>query len=133
MDRKIEKLRLRRITDRNSCSVGFAGSPKSRKDSAVFRYRVTLCGIVPISIHAPHAGCDDTFPPTGTTLVVLFQSTHPMRGATELDDNGAVKIPFQSTHPMRGATLNLSTTAFGTLAISIHAPHAGCDLDGNQS
>lgn len=44
----------------NSCSVGFAGSPKSRKDSAVLRYSVTLCGIVPISIYAPHVGCDST-------------------------------------------------------------------------
>ena len=55
-----------------------------------------------ISIHAPHAGCDN---------------------------NGRYRIPraeFQSTHPMRGATLR-SRLDSSTSIISIHAPHAGCD------
>ncbi len=57
----------------------------------------------------------------------LFQSTHPMRGATacRLGSNPSRRI-FQSTHPMRGATFG-RPVAFLDLGISIHAPHAGCD------
>ena len=79
-----------------------------------------------ISIHAPHAGCDlrpvpprrgrrDFNPRTpcgvrrltlSTTLgELLFQSTHPMRGATRHEMHLSRKeAAFQSTHPMRGAT-----------------------------
>ncbi len=78
-----------------------------------------------ISIHAPHAGCDtinqaqgaqemDFNPRTpcgvrpdltrsiGTQSV--FQSTHPMRGATNQEIIKGQQEAFQSTHPMRGAT-----------------------------
>ena len=81
-----------------------------------------------ISIHAPLAGCDKIqatkirlsryFNPrtpcgvrpflSAVLLVysVLFQSTHPLRGATgevwHPDRKGA---EFQSTHPLRGATV----------------------------
>ena len=80
-----------------------------------------------ISIHAPHAGCD-------CMLYVIykaiskFQSTHPMRGATLITHNWARSCClFQSTHPMRGATPS-DCTACLICVISIHAPHAGCDL-----
>ena len=79
-----------------------------------------------ISIHAPRAGCDiqrkanhartsDFNPrtPCGVRLeklrinfnAVLFQSTHPVRGATQslFRYKGDLTI-FQSTHPVRGAT-----------------------------
>ena len=79
-----------------------------------------------ISIHAPHAGCDQTAIEAGLSDLV-FQSTHPMRGATSTNDiegvhsthfnprtpcgvrlaaySGNPLFPlFQSTHPMRGAT-----------------------------
>ena len=56
-----------------------------------------------ISIHAPHAGCDLFFF-FYLILMFLFQSTHPMRGAT------GRKNPAQRDR-----------------LISIHAPHAGCD------
>ena len=123
-----------------------------------------------ISIHAPHAGCDanaqrarcsigDFNPRTpcgvrphvllADSSHLLFQSTHPMRGATntlhfDLDarcisihaphagcDHLALrqslaKAQFQSTHPMRGATGGKDVRDM-TLDISIHAPHAGCD------
>ena len=78
----------------------------------------TPCGVRPhvrvvnpfvkiISIHAPHAGCDDTA--CGAAICAArFQSTHPMRGAT-IDERGHVHVffVFQSTHPMRGATWRL--------------------------
>ena len=35
---------------------------------------------------------------------------------------------FQSTHPMRGATSEIFRVVF-CFVISIHAPHAGCDED----
>ena len=79
-----------------------------------------------ISIHAPLAGCDWFFPAV-LNVGSLFQSTHPLRGATyrlypwTIDDTDfnprtpcGVRplIPaafwsrqrFQSTHPLRGAT-----------------------------
>ena len=58
---------------------------------------------------------------------LVFQSTHPMRGATSPSD--IVPLPFhvfQSTHPMRGATID-AVKSGKVKPISIHAPHAGCD------
>ena len=58
----------------------------------------------------------------------LFQSTHPMRGATPgpVKRNGSQR-QFQSTHPMRGATRKSRQAERPAKPISIHAPHAGCD------
>ena len=64
---------------------------------------VLLVAVADISIHAPRAGCD-----------VLV--TPPK----------AVKALFQSTHPVRGATVIDVVTGL-TWLISIHAPRAGCD------
>ena len=77
-----------------------------------------------ISIHAPREGCDLTLtiPADGAG----FQSTHPVRGAT--DNNvfqGAISL-FQSTHPVRGAT-DAEQTGDLRGVISIHAPREGCD------
>ena len=58
-----------------------------------------------ISIHAPHAGCDRIILPS------------PLAGRL-----------FQSTHPMRGATTGWEAVAC-YYGISIHTPHAGCDRD----
>ena len=57
----------------------------------------------------------------------LFQSTHPMRGAT-YQQKGVVqeRLRFQSTHPMRGATYTTAENESACI-ISIHAPLAGCD------
>ena len=58
----------------------------------------------------------------------VFQSTHPVRGATWRDWwNVTVPSRFQSTHPVRGATTALNS-AKQAIAISIHAPREGCDL-----
>ena len=37
-----------------------------------------------------------------------------------------VEVIFQSTHPVRGATVVLSASS-RVVAISIHAPREGCD------
>ena len=80
---------------------------------------------------------------------MVFQSTHPARGATaeSIDDVWAVIISihapregcddtpdvwaadawqFQSTHPARGATIHRAT-GDESANISIHAPREGCD------
>ena len=80
-----------------------------------------------ISIHAPRAGCDgggqcrweitkvfqSTHPVRGATKRalaaiighIIFQSTHPVRGATGAEIKSADDGGFQSTHPVRGATI----------------------------
>ena len=103
---------------------------------------------IPISIHAPRVGCDgDTYYTNG--YFILFQSTHPVWGATmdtryrpkslsisihaprvgcDVMREGGVVIAkvFQSTHPVWGATLHTCTKVF-PVPISIHAPRVGCD------
>ena len=126
--------------------------------------------LVLISIHAPLAGCDSpgkasSFPhivhfnprtpcgvrlrrKEGAAVCCIFQSTHPLRGATQ-DGHGvglgrgisihaplagcdptrrwrARPLAFQSTHPLRGATGDTKLTV-SPAKISIHAPLAGCD------
>ena len=56
-----------------------------------------------ISIHAPRAGCDTT-PAKSSLSFFLFQSTHPVRGATVCRVCSTSSMLFQSTHPVRGAT-----------------------------
>ena len=108
---------------------------------------VELCRI---SIHAPHAGCD--FPSCSRRYSLSsFQSTHPMRGATEtlmtrqpvwgyfnprtpcgvrlaaggmFDD---VPSDFNPRTPC-GVRQNVFYGGIIQRGISIHAPHAGCDL-----
>ena len=123
-----------------------------------------------ISIHAPRAGCDGATlvivvlmpnfnprTPCGVrleqsvvkTVLLQFQSTHPVRGATGSKGDYTPSDLFQSTHPVRGATISCplrcrssrfqsthpvrgATSRFprqpSHRRISIHAPRAGCDL-----
>ena len=106
-----------------------------------------------ISIHAPLAGCDLRKPqprkpqpnfnprtPCGVRRVrcsatrrrTIFQSTHPLRGATPSEELQTLPTAFQSTHPLRGATKSEPNT-FTWGVISIHAPLAGCDLAVSRS
>ena len=102
-----------------------------------------------ISIHAPRAGCDpggltdiykqDDFnprTPCGVRQVVLliystcviFQSTHPVRGATPWGRNWR-PVPRISIHaPRAGCDDALAVRCVMAPGISIHAPRAGCDL-----
>ena len=100
-----------------------------------------------ISIHAPLAGCDlaanrkdrrqrlfqSTHPLRGATVKAaivdgetVFQSTHPLRGATCMRGWLPNPMQFQSTHPLRGATVPTLANV-NAFDISIHAPLAGCD------
>ena len=105
-----------------------------------------------ISIHAPHAGSDpaggqlrvahDDFNPRSpcgerpeerdkVAHFLIFQSTLPMRGATEAHHILSRTYQFQSTLPMRGAT-HFEALLAGYAEISIHAPHAGSDKRAGQ-
>ena len=69
-----------------------------------------------------------TATPTAAGTITVFQSTHPVRGATitffvRCVDNHE----FQSTHPVRGATYKREHEC-RAFDISIHAPRAGCDI-----
>ena len=78
-----------------------------------------------ISIHAPLAGCDQDWI---NHFVDNYISIHaPLAGCDRLTEMGIpTQTGFQSTHPLRGATEKDPSTLYIT-AISIHAPLAGCD------
>ena len=56
----------------------------------------------------------------------IFQSTHPVWGATAAPGLKQYEVIFQSTHPVWGAT-DTVCDAVTRSAISIHAPRVGCD------
>ena len=66
------------------------------------RLRV-VCNRRRVSIHAPHARCDQRRSKLKRNSTG-FQSTHLMRGATHSSSALAIRSRFQSTHLMRGAT-----------------------------
>ena len=60
-------------------------------------------------------------------LGISFQSTHPCGGRRLNAYTVPFLLLFQSTHPMRGTTSDCRINR-NCRPISIHAPHAGCDL-----
>ena len=79
-----------------------------------------------ISIHAPHTGCDLRFD-DGVTTAAIFQSTHPIRGATSTSLSCAFRMRhFNPRTPYGVRPVHVAGTA-GSVTISIHAPHTGCD------
>ena len=78
-----------------------------------------------ISIHAPRAGSDKSAS-FCAVRPVIFQSTLPVRGATDYFVLGRVCGIFQSTLPVRGAT-EIKIITVKQDKISIHAPRAGSD------
>ena len=78
-----------------------------------------------ISIHAPHAGCDEHRYRSRMLFNISIHAPHAGCD-TERAKAKAKEERFQSTHPMRGATL-LAIAENDRNSISIHAPHAGCD------
>ena len=109
--------------------------PALRRCQANFNPR-TPCGVRPyvrglvdqdsISIHAPLAGCDVE---CGLRLIGYsqFQSTHPLRGATrEALLVARWKRYFNPRTPC-GVRPYLDLLSTVVVAISIHAPLAGCD------
>ena len=81
----------------------------------------------PISIHAPLAGCDlDKL----REFYHLCISIHAPLAGCDFPIRGVVNFAtiFQSTHPLRGATPAAAPCVLQGVVISIHAPLAGCDL-----
>ena len=59
----------------------------------------------------------------------LFQSTHPMRGATPISDSLGQRHYGISIHaPHEGCDVKWNGNEW-KYEISIHAPHEGCDVD----
>ena len=78
-----------------------------------------------VSIHAPLAGCDSA----DFDQLLCLQSFNPRtpRGVRHIYSEYYILFGvFQSTHPSRGATISPQQAA-GYMAVSIHAPLAGCD------
>ena len=80
-----------------------------------------------ISIHAPREGCD--FLPLRVRSRRHISIHAPCEGCdTKREVNLDLRRVFQSTHPVRGATsVHVITQVF--LVISIHAPREGCDAN----
>ena len=80
--------------------------------------------VVSISIHAPREGCD--------FYHLLFEirsiSIHAPREGCDVGRIilSPISLLFQSTHPVRGATYAIAQV-LGVTVISIHAPREGCD------
>src|SRR5690606_14992039 len=74
-----------------------------------------------VSIHTPHAGCDGKCDRVHRA-VPGFQSTHPMRGVTVKRVPEHPVVEFQSTHPMRGVTRIFSATCRHSLCFNPHTP-----------
>ena len=78
-----------------------------------------------ISIHAPLAGCDDV--DLGDDKESRISIHAPLAGCDLVDGTACMLlVRFQSTHPLRGAT-RLRNKVACNKPISIHAPLAGCD------
>ena len=85
-----------------------------------------------ISIHAPRAGCD-YYCQAEETCFVLFQSTHPVRGATCFACSAEIFLSLISIHaPRAGCDAEFLSSLVRSIVISIHAPRAGCDHMDNH-
>ena len=93
------------------------------RGATVIRQRDSI--LFTISIHAPLAGCDQRRPRSRITIN-NFNPRTPC-GVRLRFDRVLRRAPvFQSTHPLRGATFAGRYVVF-RFFISIHAPLAGCD------
>ena len=83
-----------------------------------------------VSIHAPREGCD-YIQITPSTHRICFNSRTP--GGVRLQRLDILELPilFQFTHPGRGATEAISASLRRPI-VSIHAPREGCD-SGSRS
>ena len=81
-----------------------------------------------ISIHAPREGCDWALVLLLGQGLLIFQSTHPARGATViLLSIPSVSMYFNPRTP-RGVRHIAARNFANAIMISIHAPREGCDL-----
>ena len=98
-------------------------APLAGCDLSPARRRVTAGAI---SIHAPLAGCDWWWARSPAARS-YFNPRTPCGVRPIADYANSIVGIFQSTHPLRGATLPGLCSCL-VWRISIHAPLAGCDL-----
>ena len=79
-----------------------------------------------ISIHAPREGSDG-IPGLPDKIMLEFQSTLPVRGATEADGAFLRDILISIHAPREGSDALQRSRLCGQLVISIHAPREGSD------
>ena len=79
-----------------------------------------------IAIHAPHAGCDMSSK-RSFQVGDIFQSTHPMRGATASPVPRDLRTSHFNPRTPCGVRRHARLHRPHRSDISIHAPHAGCD------
>ena len=108
----------------HSCAVSVFQSTHPMRGATVAERDVRL--FVNISIHAPHAGCD-IYIQKICLCKINFNPRTPCGVRLHSERNMLRSQIFQSTHPMRGATADIFHPCFNG-SISIHAPHAGCDI-----
>ena len=82
-----------------------------------------------ISIHAPLAGCDQGIFSL-MPCFMQFQSTHPLRGATEEARTATRTYTDFNPRTPCGVRHASNTPNPQSMTISIHAPLAGCDILG---
>ena len=92
---------------------------------------LSLLRYVCISIHAPLAGCDPPHMIQGLRNID-FNPRTPCGVRRSRARSRMVALRFQSTHPLRGATQNRFVLNLANARISIHAPLAGCDSKNVQ-
>ena len=86
----------------------------------------TYTKVTLISIHAPLAGCDQRLN-RSLIIAINFNPRTPCGVRRRAQEAARLVIQFQSTHPLRGATM-LRNLDPEWRDISIHAPLAGCDI-----
>ena len=100
-------------------------NPRSPRGGATFYDVCVSCGILHISIHAPHEGER----PNGAYDAIArdrFQSTLPTRGSDLYIMSQVVTKSKISIHaPHEGERLFMSMLQYASTGISIHAPHEG--------
>ena len=125
----------------------FQSAHPMRGATRILRYMLSLvlhfnprtpCGVRPppyfavvvpqaISIRAPHAGCDYRSS-RATPCRALFQSAHPMRGATYSPRLCSPYLPHFNPRTPCGVRQQPVAGVALVMLISIRAPHAGCDV-----
>ena len=119
---------------RTPCGVRL-GTEAGMTTSSDFNPR-TPCGVRPRILRASFILLTYFNPrtPCGVRLNVIidalwsaiFQSTHPMRGATD-EDGEETDVDIISIHAPHAGCDRTGLTRTALRGISIHAPHAGCD------
>ena len=87
--------------------------------------RILFCSKIGISIHAPLAGCD-VYATSPASRSTNFNPRTPCGVRHSRARRVRSQMQFQSTHPLRGAT-DAFREEYEHIRISIHAPLAGCD------